>query len=162
MHMRYLKPLTLAISLAVAGSSFATEPLRGIDVKGIDAKAPACANINDHINGNWAKAVQIPADRTTWGSFELLNEMSLERTHTLAEEAAKGADAAAAGSIEQKLGWFWRTGMDEVAVNKAGAAPIADTLKRIDALSKPADVVAFLRDTHAEGLGLLFNFGGEA
>ncbi len=162
MHMRFLKPLTLAISLAVAGSSFATEPLRGIDVKGIDAKAPACANINDHINGNWAKAVQIPADRTTWGSFELLNEMSLERTHTLAEEAAKGADAAAAGSIEQKLGWFWRTGMDEVAVNKAGAAPIADTLKRIDALSKPADVVAFLRDTHAEGLGLLFNFGGEA
>ena len=162
MHMRYLKPLTLAISLAVAGSSFATEPLRGIDVKGIDAKAPACANINDHINGNWAKGVQIPADRTTWGSFELLNEMSLERTHTLAEEAAKGADAAAAGSIEQKLGWFWRTGMDEAAVNKAGAAPIADTLKRIDALSKPADVAAFLRDTHAQGLGMLFNFGGEA
>jgi putative endopeptidase len=163
MFQRLHRPLVLAIVLACSGGAFgATEPLRGIDLQGIDSKAPACANLNDHINGNWAKSVQIPADRTTWGSFELLNEMSLERTHALAEEAAKVADAAAAGSIEQKLGWFWRTGMDEAAVNKAGAAPIADTLKRIDALAKPADIASFLRDMHAQGLPVLFNFGGEA
>lgn len=162
MHIRLMKPLALAVAFACAGSAAAIEPLRGIDVKGIDPKAPICDSLNDHMNGIWAKSVQIPADRTTWGTFEMLGELSLERTHNLAEELAKGADKAAAGSVEQKLGWYYHTGMDEAAINKAGIAPIADDLKRIDGLKTPDEIAAYITDTHAAGQAQVFGFGGES
>jgi len=163
MHNRYVKPLVLAIACAMSGAaSAATEPLRGLDSAHFDAKAAVCANLNDHVNGTWAKTAQIPADRTTWGSFETLGELSLERTRGLAEEAAKNLDKAAAGSIEQKIGAFYRSGMDEAAINKAGIEPIAADLKRIDGLKTPDEIAAFLTDMHAAGMPLLFGFGGEA
>ena len=163
MHNRYVKPLVLAIACAMSGAaSAATEPLRGLDSAHFDAKAAVCANLNDHVNGPWAKTAQIPADRTTWGSFETLGELSLERTRGLAEEAAKNLDKAAPGSIEQKIGAFYRSGMDEAAINKAGIAPIAADLKRIDGLKTPDEIAAFLTDMHAAGMPLLFGFGGEA
>jgi putative endopeptidase len=163
MQFRLIKPLALAIACACAGNAFAaTEPLRGLDIKGIDDKAPICDSLNAHMNGIWAKNVQIPADRTTWGSFEMLGELSLERTHGLVEDASKAADKAAAGSVEQKLGWYYRTGMDDAAINKAGITPIADELKRIDGLKTPDDIVGYLQDSHAKGFGQVFSFGGES
>ncbi len=163
MTFRILKPLTLAIGLSLAAGAGALESIHTrIDPKELDPAVGACANLNDHVNGLWAKSAQIPADRTTWGSFEMLAERSLTATREIAEEAAKKAATVKPGSLEQKIGDFYKSGMDTAAIEKAGLTPIADDLRKIDALKTPEQIAAYLREQHAAGVGPLFNFGAQA
>ena len=140
MHRKFLQPLAVAISLALsAGSAFAAS---SFDVTELDKTISPCNDFNGFVNAKWVAKNPIPADRTRWGAFDQLREHSLETQHDIAEKAAKDADSAKAGSIEQKIGWFYRSGMDEAAVEKAGYDPIKADLAKIDALKTPADIVA--------------------
>jgi putative endopeptidase len=157
MHSRFVKPLAFAVALALsAGSAFAAS---SFDVGDIDKSINPCADFNGFVNAKWVAANPIPPDRTRWGAFDQLREHSLETQHSIAEKAAKDADHAKTGSIEQKIGWFYRSGMDDAAVEKAGFAPIKPDLDRIDALKSTADIVAWITDAAAQGQGELFQIG---
>lgn len=161
--MNPIRPLALVVGLTLAGSAGALETLHStVDVKQLSAQTGPCANLYDYVNGEWAKTAHIPADRTTWGSFEQLDERSLAATRELVEAAAQDVAKAAPGSIGQKIGRFYASGMDGAAINKAGIAPLADTLKRIDGLKTPDEIVAFVQDSHAAGTPLLFQFGAQS
>ena len=164
MNHRFIKPLVLALSLACSGAALADkiELTRGIDTKQFDAHKPICSDLFGYVNATWLKNNAIPADRSTWGSFEQLDEASVHAAHEIAEEAAKKLASLDANSIEGKIGAFYTSGMDVAAANKAGVMPIADWLKRIDSLNSPDEIVGLIHDSHAQGLGLLFSFGGEA
>ena len=164
MNHRFIKPLVLALSLACSSAALAekVELTRGLDTKQFDAKKPICSDLFGYVNATWLKNNAIPADRSTWGSFEQLDEASVHATHEIAEEAAKKLASLDANSIEGKIGAFYTSGMDVAAANKAGVAPIADWLKRIDSLNSPDEIISLIHDSHAQGLGLLFSFIGEA
>src|SRR6185295_12586388 len=85
---------------------------------------------------------------------------SLGAQHDIAESVSKKQNAA--GSIEQKIGDFYATGMDEAKVEKTGYEPIKDDLKRIDGLKTPDEIVDFVRDYSAQGLSFLFDFDAQA
>ena len=102
--------IALAASLAVGGAQ-AAKPAPVYDVKELDPAVSACQDFNGYANGKWIAANPIPADRTRWGAFDALREQSLAAQHKIAEAADKGADKAKPGSIEQKIGWFYRSGM---------------------------------------------------
>ncbi len=125
----------------------------------IDADAPICSDLNAHVNGKWLAANPVPADRTTWGSFEMLGERSLAVQKQLVEGAAR-ADAAI--GIEKMIGDVWATGMDEAAINAAGIAPIQDRIDAIAALADTQAVADYLRSSAARGEGFLFGFGPNA
>ncbi|HEV7489317.1 MAG TPA: M13 family metallopeptidase [Rhodanobacteraceae bacterium] len=154
MIRKFLHPLAAAISVALtAGSAFAAS---SFDVSEIDKSINPCADFNGYVNAIWVAKNPIPPDRTRWGAFDQLREHSLETQHQIAEKASKDADHAKAGSIEQKIGWFYRSGMSEAAVEKAGDEPIKADLKRIDGLKSPADFVAWLTDSAARGRADVF------
>ncbi|CAM5597414.1 Neutral endopeptidase [Streptomyces tendae] len=124
--------------------------------------AEACADFNQFVNAKWVAANPIPNDRTRWGAFDQLAEDSLNTQHSIVENAAKGADQAAAGSIEQKIGNLYKSGMDEAAIDKAGFDPIKPKLAEIDQLKNGADVAAFLDKSFAQGDMQVFQFGASA
>ena len=132
------------------------------DVSELDPSVSACTDLNAFVNRRWVAANPIPADRTRWGAFDALSEKSLDEQHELAEQADSGADAEAAGSIRQKIGWLYRSGMDSAAVERAGYDPIKPDLAAIAALQTPADVVAWLDSSFADGQGQVFRFGARA
>jgi len=132
------------------------------DVSQLDTSVSACTDLNAFVNTRWVAANPIPADRTRWGAFDELSEKSLDEQHELAEQADSGADAAPAGSIRQKIGWLYRSGMDSAAVERAGDDPIKPELATIAALQTPADVVAWLDSAFANGREQLFRFGARA
>ncbi|HET7125674.1 MAG TPA: peptidase, partial [Lysobacter sp.] len=136
--------MALAATFAV-GAAQAANPV--FDVNELDPAVSACQDFNAYANGKWIAANPIPADRTRWGAFDELREQSLAAQHKIADAANANADQAKAGSIEQKIGWFYRSGMDEAAVEKAGYDPVKGDLARIDALKTPADIVAWLTDS---------------
>jgi putative endopeptidase len=149
MKRKFLQPLAVAISIALsAGSAFAAS---SFDVSELDTKINPCNDFNDFVNAKWVAKNPIPADRTRWGAFDQLREHSLETQHDIAEKASKGAEQAKAGSIEQKIGWFYRSGIDDAAAEKAGYTPIKPDLTRIDGLKTPADFVGWITDSAARG-----------
>ena len=134
-------------------------PTAGFQVDQLDTSKHACDNLAAFVNDKWLAANPIPADKTTWGSFEMLGERSLAASRQIAETVA--ADANATG-IPKLVGDFYATGMDEAKINAAGIAPIQPMLKRIDALDSSAAIAQYLRDEFAAGRGDVFSFGPEA
>ncbi|MCJ0825996.1 peptidase [Luteimonas sp. 50] len=177
------KPQTLLLSLAVAAalagcakqdaaapadadatkpaSASTTElpPTAAFAIADLDTSKNACTDLSDFVNGKWLAAHPVPDDRTTWGSFEMLDERSEAASRNIAEAAAN--DASASG-LAKLVGDFYATGMDEAAINAAGIAPLQPMLDRIDALKTPADIAQYLRDEFAAGRGEVFSFGAEA
>ena len=149
--------LTLALA-AEAGAAPAAPP-SVFDASDLDANISACADFNAYANGKWIAANPIPADKTRWGAFDELREQSLAAQHKLVGAADKNAEQAQAGSIEQKIGWLYRSGMDETAIEKAGWTPIKPDLDAIAKLKNGADVAAWLGKAFAQGNGIGFRFG---
>ncbi|WP_077037003.1 M13 family metallopeptidase [Pelomonas sp. KK5] len=128
----------------------------------VDSSVSPCVDFNAYVNNRWVAANPLPSDKTRWSSFDKLGELSLNAQKTLVEAADKGAAQAKGGSIEQKIGWFYRSAMDEAAIERAGFDPIKPELAAIAALKTPQELVAFLRDSHARGQGGVFYFGAGA
>ncbi|WP_077553704.1 M13 family metallopeptidase [Rhodanobacter sp. B04] len=161
MKHRLVKPLAFAVGIALCTGAIAA-PSSVFNVHELDSKISACSDLNGFVNAKWIAANPIPADRTRWGSFDALREDSLRVQHKIVEDAANHAAKATPGSIEQKIGYLYASGMDEAAVDKAGFDPIKPQLAHIDGLKDSADVVGYIRDSYAQGQPVLFRFGGNA
>ena len=159
MHRRIIKPLVLAIGLGLAGIAVASPDF---DANQLDHQYNPCQDLNRFVNAKWVAANPIPADQTRWGAFNELIEKSLAEQHELVENAAKNAATAKPGSLEQKIGWLYASGMDEAAIDKAGFDPIKPELASIAALKTPKDIVAWLQQSFARGNERVFRFGSGA
>src|SRR5690606_32293305 len=61
----------------------------GFDTAGMDRAVAPGDNFYQYANGTWARTTPIPADRSNYGMFSVLEEVSQERTRTLIEEQAQ-------------------------------------------------------------------------
>ena len=86
-----------------------------------------------YANGGWLTKTEIPADRSSYGTFDVLAEQSQQRTKDLLEAAASGK--AAAGSDERKIGDFYASFMDEATIEKRGLTPLGPTLDAVKAIA---------------------------
>jgi putative endopeptidase len=109
-------------------------------------------------NGTWQKNNPIPKDRATWGSFHILNEKVQHIIHQMLIEAADNKHARPE-SIEQKVGDFYFSGMDEQAIEQAGIKPLQAELAQIDHIKTLDDLQRAIAHLHQIGAGSLFNFG---
>ena len=135
-------------------------PLISLNSADLDPAIAACADLNGYVNSKWLKANPVPNDQTTWGSFEILRERSLEVQHALVQQAA--ASQAKAGSVEAKIGDIWKTGSDEAKIEAAGITPLQPQLDKIAALNDTAAITQYLRDSQAQGQGVLFSLFANA
>ncbi|MFC4762917.1 M13 family metallopeptidase [Dyella koreensis] len=150
------------ISTATAkasGTAAATASKSSFDVSELDSTIAACQDFNGFVNAKWVAANPIPEDRSGWGAYDSLIESSLNIQHDIVDAADRSADSAKAASIEQKIGWLYRSGMDEDAINEAGLEPIKVKLEAIGDLKIPADVVEYIDRSFSEGAQPLFHFG---
>ena len=190
MTKQYLKPLALALAVSAAltlGACGKQEPAANapagtastapaassttaaadlgksiFDVSELGDSALACQDFNGFVNAKWVAANPIPADRTRWGAFDQLAEASLNTQHDIVDKAAKGAATAKAGSIEQKIGLLFQSGMDEAAIEKAGFDPIKPKLDAIAGLKNGGDVADYITKSYVGGDGQVFAFGSGA
>jgi len=132
------------------------------DVSELDPKINVCQDFNGFVNAKWVAANPIPNDQTSWGAFNMLNEASLKTQHDIVDEASKNADSAKAGSIEQKIGWLYHSGMDEATIEKNGFDPLKPKLDAIAGLKSSSDVADFITQRYTEGDGQVFQFGSGA
>ena len=152
-----LLPLAAALGLALTASASAAEH-DWLKPGEFDRDTAACQDLNQRVNGPWLAANPVPGDHTTWGTFEILGERSLETQREIVEAAAKSD--AAKGSIQQKIGDLYGSGMDADALNKAGVAPLKPYLAEVDAINSPEALGEWIRRDYSRGFGSLFGFFG--
>ncbi len=61
----------------------------GFDTAGMDRSVAPGDNFYQFANGTWAKNTAIPADKSNYGMFSVLEDLSRERTRQIIEEQAK-------------------------------------------------------------------------
>ncbi|MFL6605312.1 MAG: M13 family metallopeptidase [Steroidobacteraceae bacterium] len=91
-----------------------------------------------YASGTWYENFEIPPDRSSFGVFNQLDELSKNRVREIIETAA--ATQPAPASPEQKIGDYYAAFMDEAGIEANGLAPVQDDLKRISAANSKQDV----------------------
>ena len=92
-----------------------------------------------HVNGGWLAKTEIPADKASFGSFDMLFDKSQADLRAIVEEASKSTSKTQ-GSETQKIGDFYDSFMNEARAEELGLAPLKEELAAIDALKTKTDL----------------------
>ncbi len=122
----------------------------------IDKAADPCTDFYAYSCGNWMKTQQIPADQSSWGTFPELAERNRDILRRILEKAA--ADDPKRNAIDQKIGDYYASCMDEKTVNAKGLEPLKPELDRIAAVQDKQGLIDAIARVHLIGPNPLFNF----
>jgi len=102
----------------------------------------------------------IPPDQTSWDPFGQLDERNRIILRGILEKAS--ALDSGRSLVDQKIGDYYASCMDEAAIDKLGAAPLKPDLDRIDAMASKAGIVNVLTPLQLIGVNVLFGFSSGA
>jgi putative endopeptidase len=109
---------------------------------GIDPTIKPGDDFFNHVNKNWFDNAVIAEDQVGVGAYRFLNIPQQDLLKTILEDVSK--DEHPQGSIEQKLGDFYASGMDTTSINQRGMKPIQSILDRIDAINTVSELTDFV------------------
>jgi endothelin-converting enzyme/putative endopeptidase len=158
MRLHRLLPIFLLLSTLVnfAQTESASKPSPGFSIDNIDKTLDPCVDFYQYACGNWLKKAEIPADQSAWVSFIELDERNLVTLHEILEKAS--ANDPTRSPIEQKIGDFYGSCMDEKEVGAKGLDPLKPELDRISAVNDKATLIDAIARVHLMGPNPLFNF----
>jgi putative endopeptidase len=168
-----LSYVMLAGALALSANSFAADggvspkpkhkpavPKKFIDPANMDLSVKPGDDFFDYANGNWVKQNAIPAKETRWGSFNILRQENTDKLLGLLNEVSKTSATQPKGSLKQRVGDLYASGMDSVAIEKRGYDPIKPDLQRIEQINNLDGVIGEMTYQRVNGEGSpLFRFG---
>lgn len=153
--MKNLKISLIAAVVVVASCNTKEELLSGIIKKNMDTTVNPGNNFETYVNGNWIRSNKIPADKTSYGAFDMLYDQSLKDVKEIIEKASKGTFAE--GSDEQKIGDYYSSFMNRKDRDAKGIGPIQPELKNIDAIVNYSDLASYFGKANRIGLAMPFS-----
>ncbi len=118
---------------AVAAATAPGAPISGIDTQFIDTSVRPQDDFFTYLNGKWLQSTEIPADKSSQGTFMQLRDDTLPQLRGIIEGAQKDP-ARKAGTDVQKIGDLYASFMDEARLESLGTKPLAGELQRIRTL----------------------------
>ena len=116
----------------------------GFDTAGMDKAVAPGDNFYGFADGAWAKNTPIPADKSNYGAFNVLDDLSHVRTQEILE--------AAKSDPNSKIGIAYAAYLDTAAINSKSLAPITPWLDRIRGLKSRAGYAALLAKADRNGV----------
>jgi putative endopeptidase len=129
----------------------------GIATEYIDPAVRPQDDFYEYLNGKWMKTVEIPADKSSWGSFAKLRDDTLPQLRGIIEKAAAGNPAK--GTDAQRIGDYYASFMDEAKLEQLGIAPLNGELAKIAALKDKSELPALLAHLGRIGVNVPYDFG---
>jgi putative endopeptidase len=132
----------------------APPPVKDILASHIDSTVSPADDFFEYANGGWIKRNPIPPSESTWGIGNLVQEEIYNRLLKINEEAETAH--ATKGTITQKIGDFWKSGMDSAANDKAGLSPLQKDLTNIEAIQSINGLVNVAALLKTKGVNCFF------
>ena len=148
-----------ARSLAVAGCltitllvpCLAMAQQAPVDKNDFDMSVRAQDDLFEHVNGTWLKNTKIPSDKSNFGAFTVLIDLSQSRIKTIIDEVSKGNNVK--GTDEQRVADLFRSYMNEDRANELGMTPIKDELALVAAIENKTELVDWFAKFSKFGIG---------
>ena len=165
-----LNVTSLVLSGAVLFSAFAfapdggksnadSPPAKFIDPANMDLSVKPGDDFFEYANGTWLKDNPIPAKETRWGSFNILRQENTDKLIKLLTEVSK-TTGQPKGSLEQRVGDLYTSGMDSLTIERLSYNPIKPDLTRIKKINDLSGVIKEIVYERTNGEGSpLFGFG---
>lgn len=129
----------------------------GIDHQYFDQNVKGNDDFYQHVNGGWLKNTEIPADKSRWGTFDILHEESLKQLHDIVDDLSK--QQLVEGSSEQKVASLYANFMDEKSIEALGIQPIQAEITNVDALKSKKDIAQLAAHFSRIGVTSPFDVG---
>jgi endothelin-converting enzyme/putative endopeptidase len=177
MRQRVLLAAALAATLAgpgAAGRAFAQSPappagdptdtnkpraVPGFDPSAMDRSVQPCDDFYQFACGTWVKNNPVPADRSRYGRFDELTERNQATLRSILDGVSKPDPKR--NAVDQKIGDYYATCMDDAGIEKKGAAALKPELDRIAAIKTKAEIAGALAHLHNSGSSGIFRFGSQ-
>ena len=150
-------PFLLAILLLLAGCQSKPATVAPTDIAGIDSSVKPENNFFMYVNRIWYDTAQIPPSQSGVGAYMFMNYPQRLRLQGILDSVSKANNTA--GSIEQKLGDFYASGMDTITINKIGYDPIKPVLASIDSIRNLTSLMKFVATEVKSGNSSFLSFG---
>ncbi|MBV9960786.1 MAG: M13 family metallopeptidase, partial [Parafilimonas sp.] len=108
----------------------------------------------DYVNGKWLDTASIPATESGIGAAYDLFYRTRDHLHEILDSVSKGGQPA--GSIEQKVGDFYASGMDSATIESRGYEPVKIYLQKIDSIKNKEDILKYVNELQLENNNPLF------
>ncbi|MBJ7484267.1 M13-type metalloendopeptidase [Brevundimonas sp.] len=118
----------------------------GFNLAGRDTSVNPGDSFMEYANGTALQSLQIPSDRTSYGSFALLRELSDNRMKELVTGLAARTDLTP-GSDEAKIADAYRSYANEARVEQLDAQPLQPYLTAIRAADSHGKMAAYMGNT---------------
>jgi endothelin-converting enzyme/putative endopeptidase len=148
----------LSLSLAQSGAP-ASQPKTGhvsFTADMLDKNIDPCTDFYGYACSKWQAQNPIPGDHPSWGRFNELEERGEQTVRGILEKYA--ANDSTRSPVEQKIGDYYQSCIDEAAIEAAGTRPLADEFKAIDGLKSKADLAKEIIRLHRQAVGAVFTF----
>ncbi len=163
--MRWSLPLAFLLTCAAQAATPPVPPARvsGITLANFDRSVRPQDDLYRFVNGTWLEKTPIPADRSNYGTFSILQDNVERNLRAIAEGAA--ATPGARGSDTRRVGGLFASYMDVAAVERAGPAALHTELAAIDAIADLNGLVDYFGRTQLRYVSAppgIENFGAAA
>src|SRR3954468_20538285 len=131
----------------------------GIDRSTFDLSVKPGDDFFQYVNGNWIKHNPIPPEYSRWGAFPKLRDDNLLALREILDDLSKQTETLT--DERRKLRDFYRTAMDEPAIQRLGSSPLKPSLEKISKIDSANGLVAELGRLRSAGIDALFNLSVE-
>jgi len=118
----------------------------GFDAAGMDRAVAPGDDFFEYANGTWIKTNEIPADKSRYGMFNVLDDLSKQRTKTIIDEQAKDPNS--------KIGNAYASYMDTAAVEAKGLTPLEPWLAKIRSTKSKSALPALYAEADKDGVAI--------
>jgi len=153
----------LAVSSTLAqnpgASSAKPAEISSFDLTAIDKSIDPCQDFYHYACGTWLKNNPIPPDQSSWGRFNELHERNQMILRDILEK--QSVDNPGRDRVNQKIGDYYYSCMDEAAIEAKGTAPIKPYIDQINSMKDKSELPTVLGGLHRAGANAFFGFGSE-
>lgn len=152
-----MRLIRLLVIVLVCASPLAaqTSAQHGIQTSDLDKKCDPCTDFAQYANGSWHAQNPIPAYMDRWSRRWQAGEEAKDHLKVILDEVSRRADWPK-GSVEQLIGDYYNSCMDEGRIDKLGLSPAEPMLKEIREMKSAADLRRMILSFHEQGIFVPF------